>query len=159
MRNLGLALLEGRIYEPEVWIVLRFGVHPGPDEALNGDLHGLHVDTARQPKVLIHGVAVSVLLRGPLPRPLGPGRARRARLVPNAVEGIQHGHVGRQCLLRDHVTHETDEVVVGDVGGTLTELADLVLEVGVLDVGRRLGSEGEAVRRWGGETARWSLTG
>ena len=80
-----------------------------------------------------------VLLGRPRARPAGPGRGGRARLVPDAVEGVEHRHVGRQGLLGDHVADEHDEVVVGELVGALAQLADLVDEVGRARVGQEVG--------------------
>ena len=66
---------------------------------------------APEPAVLVHQIAVPVLLGHPLPRPAAPGPGAGARLVAHAVQGVEHGHVCGQRLLRDHVAH------LGWVGG------------------------------------------
>ena len=69
-----------------------------------------------EPAVLVHQVAVPVLLRHPLPRPAAPGRGRGARLVAHAVQSVEHGHVGGQRLLRDHVAHLPGEAAARQEG-------------------------------------------
>jgi hypothetical protein len=99
----GGPLLEGRVDEAEVGVVLRLGVHPTADQILDGDLHGLHVNTTCKVDVLVHQVAVPVLLCSPRARPVRPGRLCSASLIAHTVQGVQHGHVCWQRLLRDQI--------------------------------------------------------
>lgn len=48
-----------------------------------------------------------------------------ASLVTDAVKGVEHCHVGGQCLLCDHVAHQNHEVVVGQQGCAGLELTHL----------------------------------
>ena len=103
--------------------------HSAADEVLDGLLDLAHVDPAGEEEVLVHEVAVAVLLGGPGPGPDGPAGGAGAGLVADAaVEGVEHGLVGRERLLGDHVADEADQVVVGDLAGAPAELADLVAE-------------------------------
>lgn len=68
---------------------------------------------------------MAVLLGSPGAGPVGPGGVGRASLVAHAVQGVEHGHVGGQCLLSDHVAHKHHQVVVGQVGGALAQVAHL----------------------------------
>ena len=103
--------------------------HSAADEVLDGLLDLAHVDPAGEEEVLVHEVAVAVLLGGPGPGPDGPAGGAGAGLVADAaVEGVEHGLVGRERLLGDHVADEADQVVVGDLAGARAELADLVAE-------------------------------
>ncbi|CAA7394029.1 unnamed protein product [Spirodela intermedia] len=90
----GRPLLEGRVDEAQV---------------LDRLLDLAHVHSSGEVEVLVEEVAVAVLLRRPRPRPDGPGGAAGARLVADAVEGVEHRLVRRQRLLRDHVADEADE--------------------------------------------------
>ena len=72
MRDLGGALLEGCVDESQVWVVFGLWVHAAANQVLDGNFHGLHVDSAREHTVLVHQVAVSVLLCGPLTSPPVP---------------------------------------------------------------------------------------
>ncbi|AQK52700.1 ubiquitin-associated (UBA)/TS-N domain-containing protein [Zea mays] len=91
----------------------------------------VHASTTHHLKeeVFVHEVAVPVLLGGPRPGPHRPaGRAGAGLVADAAVQGVEHGLVRRQRLLGDHVAHEADEVVVGDLPGALSQLPDLVVE-------------------------------
>ena len=112
VRDLRRPLLERRVHEPQVRIVLRLRVHPGADEVLNRRLDRLHVHLAGEVEVLVHEVSVAVLLRGPHPRPLPPRGRVRARLILRPFQRVEHVHVRRKRLLGDHVADEDDEVVV-----------------------------------------------
>jgi hypothetical protein len=147
------ALLEARVHEAQVRVVLRSRVlkfetvsrrwalrdpgnqmvatdayHAGADEVLDGLLDHAHVDAAGEVHVLAEDVSVAVLLGGPGARPDRPGACAGAGLVADAVERVDHGLVRGQRLLRDHVAHQHDEVLVGQPRGARAELADLVLE-------------------------------
>ena len=112
VRDLRRPLLERRVHEPQVRVVLRLRVHPGADEVLNRRLDRLHVHLAGEVEVLVHEVSVAVLLRGPHPRPLPPRGRVRARLILRPFQRVEHVHVRRKRLLGDHVADEDDEVVV-----------------------------------------------
>ena len=111
--------------------------HAGADEVLDGLLDHAHVDAAGEVHVLGEDVAVAVLLGSPGARPDRPGAGAGAGLVAHAVERVDHGLVRGQRLLRDHVAHQHDEVLVGQPRGARAELADLVLE----HLGRRVRQE------------------
>jgi hypothetical protein len=81
---------------------------------------------------------VAVLLSDPRARPLAPRRRRRARLVAHAVERVDHRHVRRQRLLRDHVADQRDVVGVRELARALAQLADLLEKVGRGGVGEEV---------------------
>lgn len=71
------------------------------------------------------GNTVSIFLGRPLAGPLRPRRRGGTGLVTDAVERVEHRHVRRQALLRDHVADERDEVVVRQVVRARSQLRDL----------------------------------
>mmetsp|Transcript_11276 Transcript_11276/g.33885 ORF Transcript_11276/g.33885 Transcript_11276/m.33885 type:complete len:452 (-) Transcript_11276:226-1581(-) len=132
-------LLEGGVDEAQVRVVLRLRVHTAADEVLNRDLNCLHVDLAGEIHVLVHGVAVPVLLRRPGACPSAPGGWRSARLVADAIQGVEHGHIGGQRLLRDHVSRQHHPVVVRQALCALPQLPHLVDEGVGGGVGQQVG--------------------
>ena len=58
-------------------------------------------------------------------------RAHRvsASLVADAIQGVKHGHVRGQRLLRDHVAHQHHEVVVRQQRRAGLQLAHLGAQV------------------------------
>lgn len=67
--DLSRPLLERGVNETQVWVVLGLRVHTSPNQVLDGNLDGLHVDSAREHAVFVHEVTMSVFLSSPLARP------------------------------------------------------------------------------------------
>eukprot|EP00959_Pyramimonas_sp_CCMP1952_P349351 7319880-Pyramimonas_sp.AAC.1 len=135
---LGRALLERCVDKPEVRVVLGLRVHPRTNQVLDGHLHRPHINAARQPEILVHEIAVAVLLGGPRARPPGPRGVARARLVAGPVKGIEHVHVGGQSLLRNHVAHQANKMVVRDARTPLLNVLNLVQKVGRLGIREKI---------------------
>lgn len=53
---------------------------------------------------------------------LAPGAAVTAGLISDTVESVEHGHVGRQSLLSDHVPHQHHKVVIWQAVCALPQL-------------------------------------
>ena len=61
---------------------------------------------------------------------LAPWCPVTASLVPDPVQGVEHGHVGGQRLLCDHVTNQDHKVVVWQAVGALAQLSQLQQQPG-----------------------------
>mmetsp|Transcript_9910 Transcript_9910/g.22413 ORF Transcript_9910/g.22413 Transcript_9910/m.22413 type:complete len:412 (+) Transcript_9910:1150-2385(+) len=128
-------LLEASVNEAQVRVVLRLRVHAASNEVLDRHLHLPHVHASCQPEVFVQKVAVTVLLGRPCSRPRRPRRSGGTRLVTHTIERVQHRHVRRKRLLRDHVADDRHKVVVGQALRTLAQLAHFVEEAVALRVG------------------------
>ena len=107
---------------------IRITYHSWANEVLNSGLDLLHVNSSGEIEILVEKVAVPVLLGAP---PSGPHRPRRvvhARLVSKHLRSVQPRLVRRQCLLSHHVSHQNDEVFVGDFLRSGPNLSDLVVK-------------------------------
>jgi hypothetical protein len=89
----------------------------------------LHVHTASQVQVLVQQIPVTIFFCSPGTSPDSPRRGTGASFVPASIQSVQHGLVGRQSLLSDHVSHQTHHVIVRQTCRSLSELLDLVQEI------------------------------
>mmetsp|Transcript_2819 Transcript_2819/g.8419 ORF Transcript_2819/g.8419 Transcript_2819/m.8419 type:complete len:209 (-) Transcript_2819:397-1023(-) len=126
--HLGRPLLERRVDQAPVRVMIRLNVHPAPDQSLNSTFYCPHVYPARQVQVLVEQVAVAILLRRPLPRPSRVRGRRRTRLVTNPIQGVKLRHVRRQRLLGDHIADQDHQNVIWKLSGTQPQVAHLVVE-------------------------------
>lgn len=56
---------------------------------------------------------------------LAPGSLFSSCLIPDSIQGVQHGHVGGQSLLGDHVPHQHHKVVIWQAVCALSQLCQL----------------------------------
>ncbi|CAA6660727.1 unnamed protein product [Spirodela intermedia] len=82
---------------------------------LNCLLNLSHVDSATQIEIFIQKIAMPILFRGPCSCPDGPRSGARTCLIPNAVKGVQHCLIRGKRLLCDHISHQADKIIIGDL--------------------------------------------
>jgi len=96
---------------------------------LDGVLHSFEVNTTSEPEVFVKKIPMTVLFGDPVAGPLGIRVHGAAGFIANAIKGVEHGHVGGQGLLSNHVTDQANEKFVREFSSTGSEISNAIQKI------------------------------
>lgn len=102
--------------------------HSRANKILNCLLNLPHIHSPSKVQIFVQEVTMPVLLSSPCPCPNCPGSGACTRLIPDTIEGVKHSLVCWKSLLSNHVSNQTNKVIIRDLLGTFSELLNFIMK-------------------------------
>lgn len=69
-----------------------------------------------------------ILLSSPCPRPNSPGSGASTCFISDTIEGVKHSLVCRKSFLGNHVSNQTNKIIIRNFLGTFSEFLNFIVK-------------------------------
>ncbi|BAS75923.1 Os01g0919950 [Oryza sativa Japonica Group] len=69
-----------------------------------------------------------VLLSSPCPCPNSPGSGACTCFISDTIESVKHSLVRRKSFLRNHVSNQTNKIIIRNFLGTFSKFFDFIMK-------------------------------
>lgn len=69
-----------------------------------------------------------ILLSSPCPRPNGPSSGACTCFISDTIEGVKHSLVCRKGFLCNHVSNQTNKIIIRNFLGTFSEFLNFIVK-------------------------------